>query len=148
MYDESAMTAAPCALFVYGTLLEGERDHALLGAAPRLGTACTEPAFELVDLGAFAAMVPGGTVSVAGELYAIDLKTLAGIDVKRQVPILFRRVAIRLVDGGQAQAYVMTADQVRGRRRLHDGNWRTRFTSSVPRPIESPIARWARNRFR
>jgi hypothetical protein len=40
---------------------------------------------------------------------------------------------------------VMEPDQVRGRRRLHHGDWRKRFTGHVS-PFESPFAKWARSR--
>jgi gamma-glutamylcyclotransferase (GGCT)/AIG2-like uncharacterized protein YtfP len=135
-----------CRLFVYGTLLDGERDHALIGSAEKLGASSTEPAFHLVDLGAWAALVPGGSTAVVGELYLVDLMTRAGVDVERQVPILFQRVRILLGDGTEAESYIMTPDQARGRRKLHHGDWRKRFTRDVPPAIESPFVRWARNR--
>jgi gamma-glutamylaminecyclotransferase len=133
-------------LFVYGTLLSGERDHSLLKDSQRLDVVSTEPAFELVDIGAYAAMVPGGRIAILGELYALDLKTLADIDVRRQVPILFRRVQIRLADGSQAGSYLMDPEQVRGRRRLAHGDWRKRFAPGPRSPVESPFARKARER--
>jgi gamma-glutamylcyclotransferase (GGCT)/AIG2-like uncharacterized protein YtfP len=133
-------------LFVYGTLLDGERDHGLLEGGERLGACKTEPAFYLVDLGAYAALVPGGSTSVSGEVYLLDLGTLLKVDVLRQVPILFDRVRVRLIDASEAETYVMKPDQVPGRRRLCGGDWRKRFTEHV-RPIDSPFARWARGRF-
>ena len=139
------MPALDRRLFVYGSLLEGESDHGLLGAGQRLGAYQTEPAFHLIDLGAYAALVPGGSTSVVGEVYLVDLATLLKVDVARQVPILFDRVAVGLSDGSRGEAYVMNPDQVRGRRRLHHGDWRKRFTGNV-QPFDSPFARWARGR--
>ncbi len=141
------MQARTCRLFVYGTLLEGQPGHGLLGGAALAGVASTEPAFELVDLGPYAALVPGGSTSVVGELYEIDLETRARIDRERQVPLLFERIRIRLSDGSDAEAYVMGTDKVRGRRRLRHGDWRKRFAPNVPRPAPSPFVKWARGRF-
>jgi gamma-glutamylaminecyclotransferase len=90
------MEPRKCRLFVYGTLLEGQPGHGLLGAAELASVASTEPAFELVDLGPYAALVPGGSTSVVGELYVVDLETRARIDRERQVPLLFERARIRL----------------------------------------------------
>jgi len=109
--------------------------------------AATEPTFALVDLGAYAAIVPGGSTSVSGEVYVVDLETRARIDRERQVPLLFERAKIRLADGTDAEAYVMSEDKVRGRRRLRHGDWRRRFAPAVPRPAPSPFVTWARGRF-
>jgi gamma-glutamylcyclotransferase (GGCT)/AIG2-like uncharacterized protein YtfP len=141
------MEKRTCRLFVYGTCLEGQPGHGLLAGAELAGTASTEAAFELVDLGAYAALVPGGTTAVVGEVYVADLETRARIDRERQVPLLFERARIRLADGSEAEAYVMAVDKVRGRRRLRHGDWRRRFAPTVPRPAPSPFVTWARGRF-
>jgi gamma-glutamylcyclotransferase (GGCT)/AIG2-like uncharacterized protein YtfP len=132
---------------VYGTLLEGHPGHALLEGAEFVGTALTEPAFELVDLGPYAALVPGGSTSVAGEVYVADLAIRARIDCERQVPLLFDRAKVRLADGTEAEAYTMSVDKVRGKRRLRHGNWRRRFEPTSPRPAPNAFVTWARGRF-
>jgi gamma-glutamylcyclotransferase (GGCT)/AIG2-like uncharacterized protein YtfP len=132
---------------VYGTLLPGEREHALLASAEWLRSVATEPRFQLVDLGVYAALIPDGKVAVHGELYAASLETRRAIDIARQVPILFQRVTIRLADGTDAEAYVMAADPVRGKRRLGHGDWRKRFAPAVPHRAGGPLVAWAKARF-
>lgn len=142
------MTASkPCRIFFYGTMLPGERDHALLANAESLGPTLTEAVYQLVELNVYAALVPDGKVAVHGELYAVDLETRRKIDVSRQVPILFQRAKIRLADGSDAETYLMTADQVRGKRRLAHGDWRKRFAPTVDRQAPGQLVSWARNRF-
>jgi gamma-glutamylcyclotransferase (GGCT)/AIG2-like uncharacterized protein YtfP len=137
----------PCRLFIYGTLLPGERDHALLKDAEFIGPAVTEPGFELVDLGPYAAIVPGGKVAVHGEVYAASLETRRAIDVARQVPILFQRGVLVLADGTQADAYFMSPDPVRGKRRLGHGDWKKRFAPALPHRAGGPLVSWAKARF-
>jgi gamma-glutamylaminecyclotransferase len=132
-------------LFVYGTLLSGEPGHARLQGAGGLGAARTEPIFQLVDLGPYPALVADGSTAIVGELYLVDTRLIVELDVFEQVPVLFRRVRIPLDDGSQAEAYAMDVDQVRGRRRLHQGDWRKRFATTRA-PSTTPFARWARGR--
>lgn len=133
-------------LFVYGSLLPGEPDHDLLATAEHLGSAATQPAFYLVELTGFPALVAGGALSVSGELYRIDAETLRRTDVRKEHPILFQRESIELSDGRFAAAYLMSLAQVRGRRRLKVGDWRKRFSLPPSTTPESPWARWARGR--
>lgn len=139
--------AKPCRLFIYGTLLPGERDHGLLAAAELLGPVVTEPLFQLVELNVYAALIPDGKVAVHGLLYAADLETRRRIDVARQVPILFQRETIRLSDGAEVETYLMTPDQVRGKRRLAHGDWSKRFAPKLERRAPGPLVSFARNRF-
>jgi gamma-glutamylcyclotransferase (GGCT)/AIG2-like uncharacterized protein YtfP len=111
-------------VFVYGTLLSGEPNHRLLVGAELVGEARTEPAFDLVNLGAFPAMVPGGGTAVAGEVYEVDPPTLDALDRLEGHPRFYRRHAVRLHDGDEVLAYLLTQDQARGRPRITSGDWR------------------------
>jgi gamma-glutamylaminecyclotransferase len=134
-------------LFVYGLLLQGEREHALLESAPLLGEARTVPSHTLVDLDFYPALLVGGLVSVVGELYGATRQLRFKLDVHHQCPALFRRVTVKLLDGTEAETYVMDEDKVRGKRRLRGGSWRGRFEprrSSVP---PGPMTEYVRKRF-
>ena len=133
-------------LFDYGSLLPGERDHDLLSSAVHLGPAQTLPEYYLVELNAFPALVHGGRMEVRGELYRIDARTLQHIDARKEHPVLFQRQTITLANGESALAYLMSLEQVRGRRRLRVGDWRERFSTFPKGGPEGHWARWARDR--
>jgi gamma-glutamylaminecyclotransferase len=136
-------------LFVYGTLLSSEPSHNLLGDSRALGPTTTAPSFDLFDLGVYPALVAGGTTAIAGELYELTARVLATIDVHEGVPLLFKRKRIALADGREAEAYLLEADQVRGRRRIRSGDWRARFQpppSSAPSARDTPFVSWVRKR--
>jgi gamma-glutamylaminecyclotransferase len=134
-------------LFVYGLLLQGEKEHALLEGAELLGEASTVAQHTLVDLDFYPALLLGGNVAVQGELYGVSRHQRFLIDVHHECPALFRRVTVELSDGTRAETYVMDDDKVRGKRRLKGGSWRGRFAprrSSVP---AGPMTEYARKRF-
>jgi gamma-glutamylaminecyclotransferase len=134
-------------LFVYGLLLQGEREHALLGEARLVGEARTKPQHTLVDLDFYPVLLERGQVSVLGELYEVTRQRRFELDVHHQCPALFRRVTIELTDGTRAETYAMDEEKVRGKRRLKGGSWRGRFEprkSSVP---PGPMTEYARKRF-
>ncbi|HXK19090.1 MAG TPA: gamma-glutamylcyclotransferase family protein [Polyangiaceae bacterium] len=134
-------------LFVYGLLLQGEREHGLLEGAELLGDARTAPEHTLVDLDFYPVLLVGGQVAVEGELYGISRHLRFKLDVHHQCPALFRRISVRLADGTLAETYAMDEDKVRGKRRLKAGSWRGRFEprkSSVP---PGPMTEYTRKRF-
>jgi gamma-glutamylaminecyclotransferase len=143
------MAPGPFRLFAYGSLMQGERDHALVASAEFVGRVTTEPKYKLVDVGPYPALITGGTLAVEGELYVVDAKQRFATDVKYECPVLFHRIAVALEDGTTADAYAMREDQVRGKRRLFYGDWRKRFQ---PRPrsesVGGPLVRAARERFK
>src|SRR5437773_203444 len=59
-------------VFVYGTLLAGERNHHHLERARLVAEARTPPAFTLYDFGPFPGMVATGNHTVVGEVYEVD----------------------------------------------------------------------------
>jgi gamma-glutamylcyclotransferase (GGCT)/AIG2-like uncharacterized protein YtfP len=136
-------------LFVCDNLMKGEDQHEWLAAARPLGEAVTAATYDLVDLGASGALVPGGLVAVSGELYALEPAALAALDVHKGHPILHRRDAIRLADGREAQAYLLSSQQAAGCRRVRSGDWRRRRGApgaASPRAA-GPLVSWAKRRF-
>lgn len=118
-------------VFVYGSLLSGEPNHRVLASARRIGEARTAPGFALHDLGAYPAMIEGGAHAVAGEVYEVDAKTLARLDILEGHPRYYRRAAITLADGSSAETYLLTPAQVEGRPLIASGNWRGRRREKV-----------------
>ena len=84
----------------------------------------TEPAFELVSLGAFPAMLAGGNTAVVGEVYAVDRAILAGLDRLEGHPHFYRRQLVRLKDGERVLAYLLRREQAQGRPTIESGDWR------------------------
>jgi gamma-glutamylcyclotransferase (GGCT)/AIG2-like uncharacterized protein YtfP len=118
--------AATTQVFVYGTLLAGERNHRLLKTARPAGSDATLPRYELRHLGHFPGLVRGGTRSIGGELYDVDAPTLFGLDKLEGHPDFYRRTRIRLLSGTIADTYLLRRDQVEGRPIIESNNWRTR----------------------
>ncbi len=134
-------------LFVYGLLLQGEREHALLEGAPLLGEVQTVPSHTLVDLSFYPVLLVGGQVAVAGELYGVSRHLRFKLDVHHQCPVLFRRVTVKLSDGTEAETYVMDEEKVRGKRRLRAGSWRGRFEPRRGIVPPGPMTEYVRKRF-
>lgn len=143
------MTTSEIVLFVYDSLMKGEEQHEWLASARPLGEAKTPAQYALVDLGSCGALVPGGLVAVSGELYALQPAALAALDVHRGHPVLHRREAIRLADGREAQAYLLSMEQAAGCRRIREGDWRKRrgAPGAVRTRDTGPLVSWAKRRF-
>ena len=134
-------------LFVYGNLLSGQRDHAVLETAELLERTQTEPHYTLVDIDLYAVLIADGKTAVHGELYLLDPMHLARVDALRQVPWLFQRHSVTLADGSLAETHFMTFEQVRGKRRLAHGNWLERFAPRTVPHRDRAFAQWARQRY-
>jgi gamma-glutamylcyclotransferase (GGCT)/AIG2-like uncharacterized protein YtfP len=143
------MSTREYVLFVCDNLMTGEEQHDKLATARPLGQATTAPVYDLIDLGASGALCAGGMVAISGELYALEPAALATIDVLRGHPVLHQRMAVRLADGREAEAYFVASQQAVGRRRVRSGDWRKRpGTTGGAQPREAgPFVRWAKRRF-
>ncbi|UQA55763.1 gamma-glutamylcyclotransferase family protein [Polyangium aurulentum] len=117
-------------LFVYGSLLAGEANHAMLTGARFLGDATTAPAFELADLGPYPALVRGGATAVAGELYAVTAEHLRRLDAFEGHPHLYQRGGVQIEGGRSAQSYFMDPVRAQGYPRIASGRWRDRAVIS------------------
>lgn len=113
-------------IFVYGTLLAGERNHRLLAHATFVGPAVTEAVFSLVDLGPFPALVAGGGTAVSGEVYEVDGPTLERLDTLERHPEFYKRTTIGLEGGASVETYILAPEQVEGRPLIESGRWRAR----------------------
>jgi gamma-glutamylaminecyclotransferase len=118
-----ASMSAPTRLFVYGTLLSGERSHRRLRGSRFLGVACTEPRYTLVSLGPYPALVEGGAISVMGELYEVPGRLLPALDLFEGHPDLYRRRDIRLLREVDAEAYLLVPTQEHAEV-IESGDWR------------------------
>jgi gamma-glutamylcyclotransferase (GGCT)/AIG2-like uncharacterized protein YtfP len=110
-------------VFVYGTLRAGQPNHRLLRAAQPLGAATTAAPFIMYDLGAFPAIVAGGTTPVVGELYEVSASTLQSLDRLEGYPRLYDRVEVSLTNGSRALVYTMHSRQVVDRPIITTGDW-------------------------
>ncbi len=88
------------AVFVYGTLKRGGRNHRLLAGQEFRGEATTLPDYRLYDNGSYPCLVEDliNGVAVQGEVWRVDEGTLARLDECEGVPQLFMRRQIRLAD--------------------------------------------------
>jgi gamma-glutamylaminecyclotransferase len=116
-------------VFVYGSLLRGEDNHAVLEGARFLGEAWTAPRYALIDLGQYPGLVAEGGAAVRGELYELEEEAVGTLDDFEGHPHDYMRCAIELSDGGFAHAYLTPPERAAGRPRVASGSWRDRNLS-------------------
>lgn len=102
-------------VFVYGTLMRGGANHAVLArlAARYVGSARTARGRTLVDLGPYPALLPLDEArdalapNVHGEIYEVDDAAMPALDEFEGCPTLYTRARIPLTtDEGEAEAWV------------------------------------------
>lgn len=118
-------------IFVYGTLLKGEKNAAQIDGATFVGAAQTPPTFTLLDLGEHPAMLDDGVDAVHGEVYEVSHDLLARLDAFEE-PDVYRRSTIRLADGSEAFTY-MPRERPQGTR-MPGGDWRGRIRPAATPP--------------
>jgi gamma-glutamylcyclotransferase (GGCT)/AIG2-like uncharacterized protein YtfP len=115
-----------CELFVYGTLMRGEHHHDVMQGAEFVSEAESLPAYELVLIDYFPALLEGGSTRVRGELYRVDAETLARLDLLEEVPHYYVRARIALASGGSADSYLMPRERAVGAVPIPSGSFRER----------------------
>ena len=129
-------------VFVYGTLLRGEANHALLRGAELLSAeARVRGALYDTGEGYPALVLDENDGTVAGEIYAVDRRTLRLLDELEDYfgpgdpRNLYERVetAAAAPDGGRrVLVYVFPAARAAGLHRIAGGDWRKRRHLSPP----------------
>lgn len=114
-------------LFVYGTLMQGECNEALMRQARFVGIDRTGPCFSLVNLGPYPGLLQEGTTHVCGEVYELDESLLATLDEFEEHPEVYVRRTIGLESGGSAFAYVLRPEHATAATWLPAGDWRQRL---------------------
>jgi gamma-glutamylaminecyclotransferase len=111
-------------VFVYGTLLAGESNHALLADNSLLGQWSLPPRFSLYDVGHCPVLCMQGSQSVSGEVYAIDGADLKRLDQLEGYPHHYDRALITS-PWGPAWYYFMRRPPARSRL-IPAADWRRR----------------------
>jgi gamma-glutamylcyclotransferase (GGCT)/AIG2-like uncharacterized protein YtfP len=94
-------------LFVYGTLMRQQPNHAELAGAQFVRVTRTMAAYSVVHVAGYPALVPGKS-EVSGELFEVDGAVLARLDVFEGDG--YRRGRVTLEDGEVAEAYLLATD--------------------------------------
>jgi gamma-glutamylcyclotransferase (GGCT)/AIG2-like uncharacterized protein YtfP len=95
-------------LFVYGSLKRGFSNHRQLSRAAFVGECQTAQRYRLFLLGPYPALASEGEHRIHGELYAVDRRTLAKLDVFEGKA--YRRAGVELADGRNAHAYFLVSE--------------------------------------
>lgn len=118
-------------VFVYGTLMRGERNHHWMRGARFVGNASTAPRFSLWSLDAYPVLCPYGRTRVQGEVFRLTEAHLRRLDILEEYPRFYyrRRESTRF---GPAWLYYQVSPPLESRP-LPGGNWRRRKTRPLLR---------------
>lgn len=105
-------------VFVYGTLLTGYANHALVEDLTESADAGTVAGYRLLDLGAFPGARPASGLGVRGEVLTLrnPAEALKRLDHLEGVPSLYtrERVTVALDDGTEVRAWMYVLAAGRG----------------------------------
>ena len=110
-------------VFVYGTLMSGQRAHSFLGGSPLLGTWQLKD-YAMYDLGRYPGIVEKNGHHVFGEVYEIPMALLASMDEYEEEGSLYHRRTVTVTKDGiqlEAQAYIYAHEVDPGT--LMGGRW-------------------------
>lgn len=113
-------------IFVYGTLMRGERAHSYLADAKFVGEYCLKD-YALYNLGWYPGIRAKKGNKVFGEVYEISADKLPGMDAYEGEGHLYRRTPVVVENENgriDVQAYVYTHEIFGGI--IKGGNWKTR----------------------
>ena len=118
-------------LFIYGSLMRGESNHAFLRQTPDaarwLQDARTEPQYSLhwTTLGEYPGLLDGGHTAVWGEIYAVSAARRAQLDAFEDHPSLYERRPLALQGLAGVEAYFLV-NPAHAAARIATGSWRQR----------------------
>jgi len=112
---------------VYGSLLSGFGNNALLGDSIHIGDGRTQPEFKMFSFGAFPVIAPGKE-SIEVEVYEVDDQVMRSLDSLEGYPNFYDRKVID-VDSHLGEAWIYFQDQEFEDRLPHveSGSWREHY---------------------
>ncbi len=110
-------------VFVYGTLMKGQRAHAYLSEAECIGE-YRLPGYAMYDLGWYPGIVPDPGRTVYGEVYRVSGRMLREMDRYEGEGSLYHRVRATAENGsGTVSVFVYVYAKETGSGFIPDGKW-------------------------
>lgn len=112
-------------VFVYGSLMRGERNHYRLARAEFMGEVSTAgAAYALHSVADAFPALTDGEQQVRGEVYVVDDSMLLDLDTLERHPVMYERRIIPLSDGTEAWAYFAKDSWLTAGPVVQSGSWR------------------------
>ena len=124
--SEMANNGMSCNVFVYGTLMRGERAHSYLKGAVFMGEYLLRD-HEMYDLGRYPAIAPADGGVVYGEVYGITPDMLVEMDSYEGEGFLYNRKTVNVEnEGGRLEAFVYVYARELYGKKIEGGRWKER----------------------